>query len=53
MATDAWATAFNVLGTVEGHALATKLDMPVLFIDAQGGKLRSVTTPRFPPYLAP
>jgi thiamine biosynthesis lipoprotein len=53
MHTDAWATALNVLGTQEGHALATKLDMPVLFIDAEGGKLRSVTTPRFAPYLAP
>ena len=50
---DAWATALNVLGTEEGHALATKLDMPVLFIDADGGKLQSVTTPRFAPYLAP
>ena len=53
MHTDAWATALNVLGTAEGHALATKLDMPVLFIDVEGGKLRSVTTPRFAPYLAP
>lgn len=52
MYTDAWATAFNVLGTDEGHALATRLDMPVLFIDAGDGKLRSVTTPRFAPYLA-
>lgn len=52
MHADAWATAFNVLGTEEGHALAAKLDMPVLFIDAEGGKLRSVTTPRFAPYLA-
>jgi FAD:protein FMN transferase len=52
MLIDAWATAFNVLGTQEGHALAAKLDMPVLFIDADGGKLRSVTTPRFAPYLA-
>jgi thiamine biosynthesis lipoprotein len=50
---DAWATALNVLGTDEGHALATRLDMPVMFIDAAGGKLRSVTTPRFAPYLAP
>jgi thiamine biosynthesis lipoprotein len=51
MHTDAWATAFNVLGTAEGHALATRLDMPVLFIDAEGGKLRSVTTPRFAAYM--
>jgi len=53
MYADAWATALNVLGTQEGHALATKLDMPVMFIDADGGTLRSVATPRFAPYLAP
>jgi FAD:protein FMN transferase len=53
MHADAWATALNVLGTTEGHALATKLDMPVLFIDAEGGMLRSVTTPRFTPFLLP
>jgi FAD:protein FMN transferase len=53
MHTDAWATALNVLGAHEGHALASKLDMPVLFIDADGGKLRSVTTPRFAAYWAP
>lgn len=49
---DAWATAFNVLGTEEGHALASKLGMPVLFIDMDGEKLRSVTTAQFAPYLA-
>lgn len=53
MLIDAWATALNVLGSEEGQTLATKLDMPVLFIDADDGKLRSVTTPRFAPYLAP
>jgi thiamine biosynthesis lipoprotein len=52
MHTDAWATAFNVLGTEAGQALATRLGMPVLFIDAQGGELRSVATPQFQPYLA-
>jgi thiamine biosynthesis lipoprotein len=52
MVIDAWATALNVLGTKEGHALAARLDLPVLFIDAEAGKLRSVTTPRFAPYLA-
>jgi len=51
MHTDAWATAFNVLGTQEGHALATQLEMPVLFVDASGESLRSVTTPQFEPYL--
>jgi thiamine biosynthesis lipoprotein len=51
---DAWATALNVLGAQEGHALATRLGMPVLFIEVEeGGKLRSVMTPRFAPYLAP
>ncbi len=52
MFVDAWSTAFNVLGTQAGHALATELDMPVLFIEADGDKLRSVTTARFEPYLA-
>lgn len=52
MHTDAWATAFNVLGTEAGQALASRLGMPVLFIDAQGGELRSFATPRFQPYLA-
>lgn len=50
--TDAWATAFNVLGTEAGHALATRLDMPVLFIDQDGASLRSVATAKFAPYLA-
>lgn len=52
MQVDAWATAFNVLGTQDGQALATRLRMPVLFIDLQGGQLRSVATPQFQPYLA-
>lgn len=49
---DAWATALNVLGTEAGRALATRLDMPVLFIDAAGGRLRSVATPGFAPFVA-
>lgn len=52
MQTDAWATAFNVLGTADGKALASKLGMPVLFIEADGGQLRSVMTPQFERYLA-
>lgn len=52
MHVDAWATAFNVLGTEAGHALASKLDMPVLFIEQQDGSLRSVTTAKFAPFLA-
>ena len=35
MMIDAWATALNVLGTEQGQALASKLDMPVLFIAAR------------------
>ena len=52
MRVDAWATAFNVLGAVEGRAIAAKLDMPVMFIEVDGKDLRSITTPRFEPYLA-
>ena len=51
MHTDAWATAFNVLGTRAGHELATRLRMPVLFIDAQGQELRSIATAQFEPYV--
>ena len=47
MEVDAWATAFNVLGTKDGHELALKRGMPVMFIDANGGELKSVTTPQF------
>lgn len=53
MHTDAWATAFNVLGTEAGQALAARLGMPVLFIEAQGGQFRSISTPQFRTYLAP
>jgi FAD:protein FMN transferase len=56
MHTDAWATAFNVLGTAAGLELATRLGMPVLFIDAhiddQGSELRSFATPQFQSYVA-
>lgn len=52
MYTDAWATALNVLGTEAGQALASKLGMPVLFIEAQGGQLRSISTRQFQTYLA-
>lgn len=47
MYTDAWATAFNVLGTEAGHALARKRGMSVMFIDSTGGELHSVVTPQF------
>lgn len=52
MQIDAWATAFNVLGTEAGQALATKLGMPVLFIEARGEQLHSVSTRQFRTYLA-
>ncbi|MBL8265919.1 FAD:protein FMN transferase [Steroidobacter sp.] len=52
MYTDAWTTALNVLGTEAGMELATKLDMPALFIEARGTELHSVTTPRFAAYVA-
>jgi thiamine biosynthesis lipoprotein len=52
MQIDAWATAFNVLGTEAGQALATKLGMPVLFIEARGKQLHSVSTRQFRTYLA-
>jgi FAD:protein FMN transferase len=52
MYTDAWATAFNVLGTQAGRELAQRLAMPVMFIDAAGTELTSVITPQFEPYIA-
>lgn len=52
MYTDAWTKVMNVLGTEAGHALALKLAMPVMFIEAQGTELRSVTTPQFDAYLS-
>jgi FAD:protein FMN transferase len=47
MYTDAWATAFNVLGSEAGHALAVERNMPVLFIEFHDGELRSRATPAF------
>lgn len=52
MHTDAWATAFNVLGTEAGRELALELHMPVMFIETGGTELHSVATPQFEPYLA-
>jgi thiamine biosynthesis lipoprotein len=51
MYTDAWATALNVLGTAAGRELATRLAMPVMFIETRGTELLSVTTPQFEPYV--
>jgi FAD:protein FMN transferase len=49
---DAWATALNVLGPVEGYALAARRRMPVLFISRETGQWRSRSTPQFEPYFA-
>ncbi len=50
MYVDAWAKVFNVLGTEAGRKLALERAMPVMFIEAQGTELHSVTTPQFDPY---
>jgi thiamine biosynthesis lipoprotein len=52
MYVDAWAKVFNVLGTEAGRKLAIERAMPVMFIEAQGTGLHSVTTPQFDPYLS-
>lgn len=52
MYVDAWATVFNVLGTEAGRKLALERAMPVMFIEAQGTELHSVTTPQFDPYVS-
>jgi thiamine biosynthesis lipoprotein len=51
MLTDAWATAFNVLGTEQGLALANRLSMAVMFIEWQNGQLGSRATPSFGSHL--
>lgn len=48
---DAWSTAFNVLGTQAGHALASRYAMPVMFIEWRDGRLQSRMTPEFEKYL--
>lgn len=52
MYTDAWATAFNVLGTEAGGELARRRAMPVMFIDAVEAGLVPVATPQFESYVA-
>jgi FAD:protein FMN transferase len=52
MYVDAWAKVFNVLGTEAGRKLAIERAMPVMFIEAQGSELHSVTTPQFDPYMS-
>jgi thiamine biosynthesis lipoprotein len=39
MFADAWATALNVLGTEEGHALAKRLGIDALFLGDQNGRI--------------
>ena len=51
MHADAWATVFNVLGAEAGRELASRLAMPVMFIEARGAELHSVATPQFEPYV--
>lgn len=47
---DGWATALNVLGPRAGLALATRLHLPVLFIERDGSEWRSQATPEFERY---
>lgn len=49
---DGWATAFNVLGPDEGQALATRMQIPALFIRWKDGALVSQGTPGFEKYVA-
>ena len=52
MYVDAWAKVFNVLGAEAGRKLAIERAMPVMFIEAQGAELHSVTTSQFDPYVS-
>jgi thiamine biosynthesis lipoprotein len=52
MYVDAWAKVFNVLGTEAGRKLALERAMPVMFIEARGTELHSVTTPQFDPLVS-
>jgi thiamine biosynthesis lipoprotein len=47
---DGWATALNVLGPRAGIELATRLHLPVLFIERDGSEWRSHATPEFAQY---
>ena len=48
MYADAWATAFNVLGPVEGYELAVRLAMPVMFVmERKNGGFEAKMTPAF------
>lgn len=48
---DALATALNVLGPVEGYALAEKLSLAAYFIIRDGEQFTIKYTPQFQPYL--
>ncbi len=50
---DAWATALNVLGPEAGPALATRLDLPALFIVRSPDGFRSIASPTWPAPPAP
>ncbi len=48
MYADAWATAFNVLGPVEGYELAMRLEIPVMFVvERKVGGFEAKMTPAF------
>ncbi|HEX2493858.1 MAG TPA: FAD:protein FMN transferase [Steroidobacter sp.] len=49
---DAWATAYNVLGSAEGYELACRLGMPVMFIERRGNDVAHRMTPQFAKFLA-
>jgi len=51
MLSDAWATAFNVLGTEEGWRVAQQMNMAVMFIEWQEGQLTSRATAGFGKHL--
>jgi thiamine biosynthesis lipoprotein len=48
---DAWATAYNVLGSDAGLEFARKRDAPVMFIVPRGTELERRMTPQFERYL--
>lgn len=48
---DAWATALNVLGEVEGLRLAQRRGMSALFVSVNAGKISMVQTKGFTPYV--
>jgi thiamine biosynthesis lipoprotein len=51
LAVDAWATALNVLGEVEGLQLAEQRGMAAMFMSVNEGKLSTAQTKAFAPYV--